>query len=94
MQVLNKLLAAAGVVAVVAVCGNVAAFAQEVIVARPAPPPLRVEVAPPPRVGYAWVRGHWQWDGRAYAWVPGHWRGSPMCPPGTHPGPHGHRCFP
>ncbi|KKB64517.1 hypothetical protein WM40_05535 [Robbsia andropogonis] len=94
MQGLNKLLAAAGVVAVVAVCGNVAAFAQEVIVARPAPPPLRVEVVPPPRVGYAWVRGHWQWDGRAYAWVPGHWRGSPMCPPGTHPGPHGHRCFP
>jgi WXXGXW repeat (2 copies) len=38
-----------------------------------APPAERVEVAPAPRVGYVWVRGHWQWAGRQYVWAPGHW---------------------
>jgi hypothetical protein len=38
------------------------------------PPPLdRVEHAPPPRDGYVWSAGHWEWNGRAYAWESGTW---------------------
>ncbi len=38
-----------------------------------APPPLRAEPLPPSRVGYAWVPGFWNWDGRRHAWISGHW---------------------
>jgi hypothetical protein len=37
------------------------------------PPPDRVEHAPPPRDGYVWGAGHWEWNGRAYAWTSGSW---------------------
>lgn len=47
---------------------------RQVIVQPPAPPP-RVEVRPAaPAVGYVWVPGIWQWNGRDYEWVPGYWR--------------------
>lgn len=36
-----------------------------------APPPPRVEVLPPPRVGYVWAPGHWEWVGGRHAWVGG-----------------------
>jgi hypothetical protein len=35
-------------------------------------PAARVEVVPAPRVGYAWVRGHWVWRA-GWVWVPGHY---------------------
>jgi hypothetical protein len=36
------------------------------------PPPLRYEaVPPPPGASYAWVPGHWRWDGYRYIWVAG-----------------------
>ena len=38
-----------------------------------APPPLRVEVAPRPRVGYVWAPGYWRWNGVRHVWVRGHW---------------------
>jgi hypothetical protein len=38
-----------------------------------APPPVRTESQPPPRAGYAWAPGHWEWSGRFYAWVSGTW---------------------
>lgn len=38
-----------------------------------APPPLRYEPMPPSRVGYAWVPGFWNWDGRGHVWISGHW---------------------
>lgn len=38
-----------------------------------APPPPRYEVAPPPRPGYIWAPGFWNWEGRSHVWVPGHW---------------------
>jgi len=42
--------------------------------AQPAPPPLRVETAPPPPGFDAyWVHGHWAWNGREYVWSNGHW---------------------
>jgi len=52
------------------------AQAQVYIEAPNAPPPVRVEVAPPPPAerGYVWDKGHWRWEHGAYAWVPGHWQ--------------------
>ena len=38
-----------------------------------APPAPKDERAPPPRDGYVWGAGFWEWRGHAYAWVPGHW---------------------
>jgi hypothetical protein len=37
------------------------------------PPPVRVEVMPP-RVGHAWVPGHYDWRHDQYVWVGGHYR--------------------
>jgi hypothetical protein len=54
--------------------GSVPAFAQAVIIAPSAPPPMRTEVVPMARPGYVWDGGHWRWAGRGYEWVPGHWR--------------------
>ncbi|MFY3306215.1 hypothetical protein [Achromobacter ruhlandii] len=38
-----------------------------------APPPPRVEVVPPPRVGYVWAPGHWEWVSGRHAWIEGAW---------------------
>ncbi len=38
-----------------------------------APPAPRVEVAPPPRVGYVWVPGYWDYRGARHVWVAGAW---------------------
>jgi hypothetical protein len=38
-----------------------------------APPPPQAEHAPPPRDGYVWGAGHWEWNGRSYVWVSGTW---------------------
>lgn len=40
------------------------------------PPPPRYEIVPPPRIGYIWVPGYWDWDGRRHAWAAGHWEQS------------------
>jgi len=40
---------------------------------RIAPPPPRVIVAPPPRPGFVWAPGYWQWDGARHVWVDGRW---------------------
>ena len=37
----------------------------------PVPPPRYEAPPPPPRGGYAWVPGHWQWNGVHYVWLPG-----------------------
>ncbi|MBV9106871.1 MAG: YXWGXW repeat-containing protein [Verrucomicrobia bacterium] len=48
------------------------------VVVRIAPPPVRVETAPPPPGHYyVWDPGHWKWDGRRYVWVPGHYIHNP-----------------
>jgi len=38
-----------------------------------APPPPRAVVVPPPRVGFVWAPGYWQWDGHRHFWVEGRW---------------------
>jgi hypothetical protein len=37
------------------------------------PPAPRYEAVPPPRHGYVWAPGHWQWDGHRHVWSEGHW---------------------
>jgi hypothetical protein len=44
-----------------------------VIVLQRVPLPLRAERAPPPRRGYVWVPGHWDWRGHRHLWVKGNW---------------------
>lgn len=44
------------------------------VVVRTAPPPERAEAETrAPSAQHFWIRGHWQWDGRAYVWTPGRW---------------------
>ena len=38
-----------------------------------APPPVRVEPVPEPRVGYVWAPGFWEWREHEHVWVPGHY---------------------
>jgi hypothetical protein len=40
-----------------------------------APPVPRVEVVPPPRVGFVWAPGYWEWRGGAHVWIPVRWMG-------------------
>ncbi|HLX79502.1 MAG TPA: YXWGXW repeat-containing protein [Burkholderiales bacterium] len=37
------------------------------------PPPAQVEVIPPPRAGFVWAPGYWDWEGSRHVWVAGHW---------------------
>lgn len=37
------------------------------------PPPPRIVAVPPPRAGYIWVPGYWEWRGRRHVWVDGRW---------------------
>ncbi len=37
------------------------------------PPAPRYEAPPPPRGGYIWAPGYWNWDGYRHVWVQGHW---------------------
>ncbi|GAB3626067.1 putative signal peptide protein [Pandoraea terrae] len=37
------------------------------------PPPPRVEPVPPPRYGYIWAPGYWDWVGERHVWREGHW---------------------
>ena len=43
------------------------------IVTDVAPPAPRAESPPPPRAGYAWAPGHWEWNNHFYVWVSGTW---------------------
>jgi hypothetical protein len=38
-----------------------------------APPAPRVIVAPPPRAGFVWAPGYWNWNGRSHVWHDGYW---------------------
>jgi hypothetical protein len=37
------------------------------------PPPPIVETVPPPRVGYVWAPGYWEYRDHDHHWVRGHW---------------------
>src|SRR5258706_8073632 len=38
-----------------------------------APPPVYYEPVPPPRVGWVWTPGYWDWRAQRHYWVAGHW---------------------
>ena len=38
-----------------------------------APPAPRVVEVPPPRAGFVWAPGYWNWNGRSHVWVEGRW---------------------
>ena len=38
-----------------------------------APPAPRAEYVPPPRHGYVWAPGYWNWRGHRHVWVGGTW---------------------
>ena len=38
-----------------------------------APPPLRYERVPPPRSGYIWSPGYWDWRSNRHVWIGGDW---------------------
>ena len=38
-------------------------------------PPARIyEPAPPPRPGYVWAPGYWDWNGHRHVWHRGNWQ--------------------
>ena len=43
------------------------------LIADLAPPPPQPEFMPPPRAGFVWAPGHWNWNGGQYVWTPGRW---------------------
>lgn len=43
------------------------------IIVPTAPPPVLIETAPSPRVGYVWAPGYWSWNGNRHVWSEGRW---------------------
>lgn len=68
----NAALLAAGVCTGAALMPLTASAGTEVLTDSP-PPPQRTEHAPPPRDGYVWAGGHWEWNRHSYVWVSGTW---------------------
>ncbi len=50
------------------------AAARTEILVNVAPPPVRYEVVPAPRVGMVWIPGYWAWRGHRHVWLRGHWQ--------------------
>lgn len=71
--VLSLAMGAASIVALGAFTVPTVAQAQPAIIIQTAPPPPRFERVPPPRRGFVWAPGHWEWRGHRHAWVPGVW---------------------
>lgn len=56
---------------VIAVASVTPAVAQPPPPYPPVPPPRYETAPPPPGPRYAWVPGHWRWDGYRYVWISG-----------------------
>lgn len=73
---MKRLLCAAALIAVSAVAmlptQAMAQVGVNIVIGSP-PPPLRYERVPPPRHGYLWAPGYWNWAGHRHVWAPGHW---------------------
>ena len=71
MKMMKKILLAA---LVAGSLGSVAIpSSASIVIVRTAPPPPRTEVMPPPRHGYVWAPGHWEWRHHRHTWVRGNW---------------------
>jgi hypothetical protein len=89
-ELLSLLLIAAGSVAV-----PVTSYAGVSVDIDVAPPAMRVETIPAPRVGFVWAPGYWNWAGGRHSWVDGHYiherRGYHWAPDAwVQAGPHWH----
>jgi hypothetical protein len=69
----NRIVLSALAASLLLVPGIGVSFAQPVIVERAMPAPIVEAVLPVPRVGLAWVPGHWVWRERTWFWVKGHY---------------------
>ena len=49
------------------------AYSNVSVVIGTAPPAPMYERLPPPRHGYVWAPGHWEWNGYRHTWAPGFW---------------------
>jgi hypothetical protein len=45
----------------------------DTVIVRTAPPAPRAERTPPPRRGYVWAPGHWEWRHGNHVWIKGNW---------------------
>ena len=72
ITMINKTLVAASI-AIMSLGTLATVPAQAQVYVQVAPPPPRAEVVPPPRQGYAWAPGHWEWRGNRHVWVRGNW---------------------
>jgi hypothetical protein len=72
-MMMKKLLIAAMIAASLGSAAVPAAAQSRVIVVREAPPEPRSERTPPPRRGYVWAPGYWDWRSNHHVWVRGHW---------------------
>jgi hypothetical protein len=70
MNLNRKALAVAACVIVAGLGGSNWASASTQTVSEVAPPPARVENVPP-KAGYIWAAGHWEWNGHSWAWITG-----------------------
>lgn len=61
-------------IAVMLAAATLPAAASTEVFVNVAPPPLRYEVVPAPRVGYVWAPGYWDWRYGRYHWVAGRWQ--------------------
>ena len=52
--------------------GSSHGFHDQLEVRIPPPPPQR-ETIPPPRHGYVWIPGYWDWRNARHSWVVGRW---------------------
>jgi len=75
MRIKVKALIATLIVAASAIALPAVSMAGVLIDVDIAPPVARVEVMPPPRIGYVWAPGFWEWRDGAHVWVGGHWIG-------------------
>jgi hypothetical protein len=73
MKIHKMVLAAMLAAGTVGLCLPVTAPAQVGIDINIGPPAPRVEPPPPPRAGFVWAPGYWEWRGQRHFWVAGHW---------------------
>ena len=69
-----KILIASGIASALVLSSAVVQAASNVTVELNVGPPAVVyEAVPPPRVGYVWSQGYWDYDRGKHAWRKGHW---------------------
>ena len=70
-----KRLALAALIAVAAAAAPLPsmAYSNVSLFINTAPPAPLYERVPPPRHGYVWAPGHWEWSGHRHTWAPGYW---------------------